>query len=189
GASSVPASSSGTTALIASSRRTRSRSMCIIAPRTGSRWASFSTTGVAFSPSMLRSSTAPVEASATRSSRASASKATGSPPPPYPTPGTRPVRRRRRAAREPPAARRLTSSLVLVVSAIAGGETLAIGFVRDRRAEREQPDIDAGEDVARALHLDALHHGQPPHHRPRDARLPPGHAQRLGGSRLSGQAL
>src|SRR5262249_19820711 len=182
GASSVPASSRGTTALIASSRRTRSRSTCIVAPRTGSRWASFNTTGVAFSPSMLRSSTAPVEASASRSSRAPASKPTGSPPPPYTTPGTRPARRRRRAAREPPAARRVTSSLVLVVSAIASGETLAIGFVRDRRAEREQRDVDASEDVARAVHLDALHHRQPPDHRPRKARLPAGVAERVGGA-------
>ena len=31
----------------------------MVSPRTGSRWASLSTTGVAFSPSTLRSSTAP----------------------------------------------------------------------------------------------------------------------------------
>ena len=59
GASSVPVSSIGTTAWIAWSRRTRSRSMCTVSPRTGSRWVSFSTTGVALPPSTLRSSTAP----------------------------------------------------------------------------------------------------------------------------------
>ena len=48
GASSTPVSSSGTTALISSLRFTRSRSTWTVSPRTGWRWASLSTTGVAF---------------------------------------------------------------------------------------------------------------------------------------------
>ena len=88
----------------------------MVSPRTGWRWASLSTTGVAALPSMLRSSTAPEPASAWRSSRSSASKPSDSAPPPYSTPGTRPLRRRRRAAREPAASRLLTLSLVVVLA-------------------------------------------------------------------------
>ena len=47
GASSSPISSSGTCAWIATSSRTRSRSMCTVSPLTGWRTSSLSTTGVA----------------------------------------------------------------------------------------------------------------------------------------------
>ena len=81
GASSPPVSSSGTTAWIATLRSTRSRSTCIVSPRTGWYWALLRIAGVAWSPSVT-SSTAPLAASAWRSSRASTLKVSGSPPPP-----------------------------------------------------------------------------------------------------------
>src|SRR4051794_40652227 len=100
GASSTPTMSSTTVAWMATERSTRSRSTCMVSPRTGWRWVSLRTAGVV-SPSSATSSTAPVPWRAWRSSRASTSKGTGPPLPPYRTPGTRPSRRSRRMAREP----------------------------------------------------------------------------------------
>ena len=51
GASSPPVSSSGTTAWIATLRSTRSRSTCIVSPRTGWYWALLRIAGVAEPPS------------------------------------------------------------------------------------------------------------------------------------------
>src|SRR5258708_28884113 len=88
----------------------------------------------------------------------------------------------RRAAREPSAVRLVTFSFV-AVEAIWENETLAIGFVRDRRAEAGQRDLDAGEEVAGAPDRHALDDRQRADHRPGEPRPARGPEQRIGGRR------
>src|SRR5258708_12617172 len=94
----------------------------------------------------------------------------------------RPVRRRRRAEREPSGARLATSSLVVEV-AMRRPRTLAIPFVWDRRAEREQGDGDPGEEVPGALDADALDLGKPPDHGPSHSRGAPRASYAIAGVR------
>ena len=82
GASSTPTSSSTTVVWIFSFMFTRRKSTCTISPRTGWRWRSLTSTGVAVASSMLTSRIAPECASVLRRMRASTEKCDGSTSPP-----------------------------------------------------------------------------------------------------------
>ena len=70
-----------------------------------------------------------------------------------------------------------------------GLETLAIRFVWDRRTQRQQRDVDAREEVPRAAHPHALHHRQPPDHRPRQPGVPVELVKRMRVRRFQRQDL